>query len=731
MNIKIDDGTITNISTTNNIYNRLSSLIDIDPNLTPVNNSILLYDNTSKQWVIGTRTTTTMGGSYVISVNGKSDEVFLNTDDITEGTTNKYYTDARVSSNTDVAANTAKRHDAVTVTDSSEIDLTLTGQDITASIKPASIDETKLDTSINTSLGLANTSVQPGDNISSLTNDSNFINSSGVNYTNLYMNNAIGTTASTVAAGDDSRFHNPVTLSGTPNYLTLTGQNITLGLIDLSNDVTGTLDSRSLPSNLGIDNITQITNRSHTDLTDIGTNTHVQIDSHISDTTNPHNVTKAQIGLANVPNIDTSNASNITTGTLSSSILPPIALTTTSVVSSEANQLALSSQEGDVVIRTDINKTYIHNNGTTGTMSDWTEIITPTSNSVTSVNSYTGTVILNQDDIGNGTTYVQTHNDFNNTLLDKLNNIEANAEINNISDTDATNLTSGNDTNLHYHSADRDRANHTGTQLASTISDFDSRVSANTDVANNTSFTTTPSSVITAGTNLSWDGNTLNASGATNLTDINDVTLTSVNDKDILSYDLTTSKWINKSNSLIKTDLSLDNVENTAISTWAGSSNITTVGTITSGLWNGSKITDDYINSSTTWNNKLTNVVDDTTPELGGELNAGAHSIGFTLQELTGVAGTTNIDWTLGNKCKFTFGAGNETLTFTDPSNPCSLVLMIVQDSVGNRVINWPANIKWVNSILPTLSTAANGVDIITLFYDGMYYYGGAALAFS
>lgn len=40
----------------------------------------------------------------------------------------------------------------------------------------------------------------------------------------------------------------------------------------------------------------------------------------------------------------------------------------------------------------------------------------------------------------------------------------------------------------------------------------------------------------------------------------------------------------------VKTDLGLNNVENTAISTWAGSSNITTVGTITSGTWNGSAI---------------------------------------------------------------------------------------------------------------------------------------------
>jgi len=52
-------------------------------------------------------------------------------------------------------------HAPVTVTDSAEIDFTLTGQDITASIKQASIDEAKLDTSVNASLDLADSAVQP------------------------------------------------------------------------------------------------------------------------------------------------------------------------------------------------------------------------------------------------------------------------------------------------------------------------------------------------------------------------------------------------------------------------------------------------------------------------------------------------------------------------------------------------------------------------------------------
>ncbi|OHA62620.1 MAG: hypothetical protein A2117_01015 [Candidatus Wildermuthbacteria bacterium GWA2_46_15] len=42
---------------------------------------------------------------------------------------------------------------------------------------------------------------------------------------------------------------------------------------------------------------------SHTSLSNIGTNTHVQIDSHLVNTSNPHAVTKTQVGLGNVDNV--------------------------------------------------------------------------------------------------------------------------------------------------------------------------------------------------------------------------------------------------------------------------------------------------------------------------------------------------------------------------------------------------------------------------------------------
>jgi len=50
---------------------------------------------------------------------------------------------------------------------------------------------------------------------------------------------------------------------------------------------------------------------------------------------------------------------------------------------------------------------------------------------------------------------------------------------------------------------------------------------------------------------------------------------------------------------LTKADIGLGNVENTALSTWAGSSNITTLGTIGTGTWNGSVIASAYLDADT------------------------------------------------------------------------------------------------------------------------------------
>lgn len=155
-----------------------------------------------------------------------------------------------------------------------------------------------------------------------------------------------------------------------------------------------------------------------------------ELAAHTGATNNPHNVTKAQVGLGNVldvaqipatekgaaSGVATLDASSkvpidqIPTGTTGASValgnhthdyiptsekgaangvatlgadskvpasqLPAIAITDVHVVASQAAQLALVAEEGDVAIRTDLDKTFIHNGGSSGTMADWTELAT-------------------------------------------------------------------------------------------------------------------------------------------------------------------------------------------------------------------------------------------------------------------------------------------------------------------------------------------------------------------
>lgn len=115
---------------------------------------------------------------------------------------------------------------------------------------------------------------------------------------------------------------------------------------------------------------------------------------------------------------------------------------------------------------------------------------------------------------------------------------------------------------------------------------------------------------------------------------------------------------------------------------------------------------------------------------FAGEIHAAANTIDFTQQSATG-DGTTTIDWKLGNKFKFTFGAQNDTFTFTAPTNPCNILLMLVQDGTGSRLATWPATVKWPSGTAPTLSTGAAAIDIMSFYFDGTNYFGVDSLDFS
>lgn len=119
-------------------------------------------------------------------------------------------------------------------------------------------------------------------------------------------------------------------------------------------------------------------------------------------------LTAADMGIAN--GLATLNAQ----GKIPNSQVPAIAITDTFVVGSEAAMLALSGAEtGDVAVRTDIQKSFILAGTDPSELSDWQELLSPT-DEVQSVNGQTGTVILDSDDISEGSTnlyYTQTRFD--------------------------------------------------------------------------------------------------------------------------------------------------------------------------------------------------------------------------------------------------------------------------------------------------------------------------------
>ena len=88
-------------------------------------------------------------------------------------------------------------------------------------------------------------------------------------------------------------------------------------------------------------------------------------------------------------------------GKLSEAVIPAIAITDTFVVNSQSAMLALGAQQGDVAVRTDVNKTFILKVAPATTLANWVELETPT-DAVTSVNGLTGAVTLTTSEVAEG-----------------------------------------------------------------------------------------------------------------------------------------------------------------------------------------------------------------------------------------------------------------------------------------------------------------------------------------
>lgn len=100
------------------------------------------------------------------------------------------------------------------------------------------------------------------------------------------------------------------------------------------------------------------------------------------------------------------------------------------------------------------------------------------------------------------------------------------------------------------------------------------------------------------------------------------------------------------------------------------------------------------------------------------------------VNELTDGA-TIAIDWDDGATQYVVLGATGRTVTFANPLTGEVYRLIIIQDATGSRTITtWPT-VEWAGGAAPTLSTAANAIDIVTLLYVGTTYYGDCSFAFA
>ena len=179
-------------------------------------------------------------------------------------------------------------------------------------------------------------------------------------------------------------------------------------------------------------------------------------------------------------------------------------------------------------------------------------------------------------------------------------------------------------------------------------------------------------------------------------------------------------------------DIDHDQLANFASNEHFTQANITATGTIASGTWNGTSISTTYTDA------KLADVVDDTSPTLGGALDCNDLEVGKAKLKDYGETLTTantstayTVDLANGNVFELTL-TGNCVYTFSNPPATGiggSFTLIQKQDGTGSRTVTWPASVDWSGGTAPTITSAASSVDVFTFLTTdaGTTWYGFTA----
>lgn len=112
------------------------------------------------------------------------------------------------------------------------------------------------------------------------------------------------------------------------------------------------------------------------------------------------------------------------------------------------------------------------------------------------------------------------------------------------------------------------------------------------------------------------------------------------------------------------------------------------------------------------------------------------HPRNYSQQQLFGMKTLTDgatINWDLRYEqvAEVTL-AGNRTLA--NPTNGeagGTYLLVVRQDATGSRTLNFGANYRFPGGTVPTMTSTANAVDVLTFVYDGTYMLGAAQQDFS